>query len=95
MPEIYFEDPNVKVTKPYEQLAFIEVKGVAYSSSEALLHEMKKKGSTIGADAIINIKQHYITRERGEFASEILDRDKNKPEEYSTISLTGLAVKYK
>lgn len=92
--EVFFDDNGVHDYGMYSQLAFIEVKGEKWSAMSQLLEEMKKKAASIGADAVIGIKQHYITRERGEILAEILNPSDNKPENYSTIALTGIAIKY-
>ncbi len=94
-PEIYFEDPNLKISKPYEQISFIEVQGAAYARTDDLLKEMKLNAAKVGADAVINVKQNYITRERGVITIPSSNQPENKPEKYSTISLTGIAIKYK
>ena len=83
-------------TKPnsvnYKQIAFLEVIGPEYTSAEALLYEMKKKAMTLGADAVMEVKQNYIRRESGELISELTG--KSKPDTYTTIALTGIAIRF-
>jgi hypothetical protein len=93
--EVYYEDANLKFAKAYDQIAMIEVKGTSGSASSQLLYEMKEKAKYLGADAIINIKQHHVAREQGEILSELLNREESKPYIYDAISLTGIAIKYK
>jgi|GEM_PF-6913348 len=80
-------------TNNYKQVAFIEVVAPEGTSAEALLYEMKKKAMKLGADAVIEVKQNYITRERGELISEIIAGN-SEPEVYSTISLTGIGIRF-
>ncbi|MGE5316175.1 MAG: hypothetical protein ACM3Q4_15885 [Acidobacteriota bacterium] len=94
-PEVFFDDAQASLTKPYEQLGLIEVKGASDATGEVLLHALKSKGAVMGADAIVNVRQHYISRERGERISELLSPRQNKPEMYETIALTGVAIRYK
>lgn len=88
---IYWGDTKPE-TNNYRQVAFIEVVGPQYTSAEALLYEMKKKAMKLGADAVIEVKQNYIARERGELISEL--SGKSEPEVYSTISLTGIGIRF-
>lgn len=95
LPEIYFDDNNMQLAEPYEQLVFIEVQGTYGSKASQLVALLKFEGSKVGADAIINIRQHYISRESDELISEILNPDVNYPNIYNTISITGIAIKLK
>jgi hypothetical protein len=95
LPEIYFDDNNMLLAEPYEQLAFIEVQGTYGSKASHLVAQLKSEGAKVGADAIINIRQHYISRESGELISEILNPDINHSYIYNTISVTGIAIKFK
>lgn len=95
LPEIYFDDNNMQLAEPYEQLAFIEIQGTYGTKASQLVAQLKFEGAKVGADAIINIRQHYISRESGELISEILNPDVNHSNIYNTISITGIAIKFK
>ena len=86
--DVSFEDNNAKISRPYEQIAMIKVIGGYNSSISELLSEMKRKAAGFGADAVINVQQQNIVREKAMFALEVANN-------YNTISLTGIAIKYK
>ena len=94
-PEIYFEDNVTKIDRPFEQVALIEVRGARGSSTAELLSRVRQNAKGVGADAVISITLHYITRQQGEFLSQLLDPKNNQPEAYDTVSLTGIAIRYK
>lgn len=94
LPEIYFDDNNLQLGEPYIQLALIEIQGAYGSNASQLLSQLKLEGAKVGADAIINVKQHYISRESGELISELLNPDLNTSNIYNTISITGIAIKF-
>lgn len=50
---------------------------------------MKEEAQKLGADAVINVKVAPMTREGGYLF------DEEEDEQYSTIFMTGIAIKYK
>ncbi|NIR49943.1 YbjQ family protein [candidate division KSB1 bacterium] len=87
--DVLFEDS--KTEKEYVQIAFIEIRGgrgYKDSSSDALLRKMKQEAQKLGADALVNVKVAPMTREAGYLFDE-------EEEHYSTIFMTGIAIKYK
>jgi hypothetical protein len=88
--DVFFE--GTKPEKEYIQIALIELKGgrgYEESSSDALLKTIKEEAQRLGADAIINVKVTPMTRE----GSYSLFGGEEK--HYSTIFMTGIAIKYK
>jgi hypothetical protein len=53
-PDIYFGAAPIK--SAFEQLAFLEVYGSWFSTSEELFAKLKARGKRIGADAIISVE---------------------------------------
>jgi hypothetical protein len=94
-PEIYFEDNITKIARPFEQVALIEVRGARGSSTAELLGRVRQNAKGLGADAVISIKLHYISRQQGELLGQLLDPKNNQPEAYDTVALTGIAIRYK
>jgi len=87
--DVFFED--TKPEKGYIQIALIELKGgrsYDESSSDVLLKKMKEEAQKLGADAVINVKVAPMIREGGYLF------DEEEDEQYSTIFMTGIAVKY-
>ena len=94
-PEVYFEDNVTKIERPFEQVALIEVRGARGSSTAELLDRVRQNAKGVGADAVISIKLHYISRQQGELLGQLLDPKNNQPEAYDTVSLTGIAIRFK
>ncbi len=92
--EILFRDNNLKITRPYEQICRIEVKGAPGSAGSELVEAMRKKAGELGADAVIDVTQSDIDRERGVALLELLDSSEQEPDRYQTISLVGIAIRY-
>ncbi|MBS3915642.1 MAG: hypothetical protein KG003_14200 [Bacteroidetes bacterium] len=90
--EVYFEE--TQPPKEFMQIAFIEVTGTEYSSTDTLLSALKTNAQSVGADAVIMVKKQYKNRQTGELISELMNKD-IKPNEYSAPILTGIAIKYK
>jgi len=94
LPEIYFDDNNLQLTEPYDQIAFIEIQGRYGSRTSELIDQIRIEGAKVGADAIIHIQHHYISRESGELLSELLNPEVNSSNVYNTRAMTGIAIKY-
>lgn len=90
--DIYWSDGKA-VEQEYRQIGFIEIKGDAYTDTNELLGLLKKEALKLGADAVVNLKQGYITRVSGEIVTEILSSN-TRGNEYISATLTAVAVKY-
>jgi len=77
--EVFFAD--TKPNRDFDQIAFIEVKGPIYTSTDTLLSRLKNQAQWWGADAVIAVKKSDTVP--------VSDSDSPEP------LLTGVAVKYK
>ncbi len=93
--EVYFGEtlPEQK----YEQIAFLEIVGEKYSTTDSLLTRMKEEAGKIGADAVIFIKKYHKNRERGDLIADALNigNEKHEIEAYDAPLLMGVAVRYR
>jgi len=75
----------------YSQVAFIEIVGTEYQTTEELLEEMEYEALELGADAVMAVRKTYTVRERYSVWHII---NEEPPEEYIAPVLTGVAIVY-
>lgn len=92
--EVYFGETQPE--RKYEQIAFLEVVGEKYSTTDSLLARMRKEAGKLGADAVIFIKKYHKNRERGDLVADVLNigNENHDIEDYSAPLLMGVAVRY-
>lgn len=92
--EVYFGETQPE--RKYEQIAFLEVVGEKYSTTDSLLARMKEEAGKIGADAVIFIKKYHKNRERGDLVADVINigNENHEIEGYFAPLLMGVAIRY-
>jgi hypothetical protein len=88
-PEVFFAP--AQPSRPYQQIALIEVLGLAWDSTADLVAHVQEKARLVGAHAVVGLEKSHKQRYYGDdtpFAE-------RQPEDaYDAPYLTGLAVRY-
>ena len=92
--EVYFGESVPQ--REHAQIAFLEVVGKKYSSTDTLLAHMRAQAQKLGAHAVISIKKMYFGRETGDLLVDLLSigDDEHENEVYDAPVLTGIAIRY-
>ncbi len=85
--EVYF-GVNTKISRPYQQLSYLEATGEDGASLDDLVKLLKEEAARYGADAIIEITRMAEAREAGT----IVFTEGNYV--YDAMVLSGIAIKY-
>jgi hypothetical protein len=93
--EIYFHNAGPAKTKDHEQICVLEVTGARYTPLSELIFELRQKAASIGADAVIVVKDESTLRVEGNILLDIARTEGYQRESYGAIRLSGIAIKYR